>query len=76
MKTTQRLHILNSEDIAALYERPEFSDVERRHYFNLPDDLLKKLSIQKNNGRRVAGIVYCICIFQSFRPPIPMLTAH
>ncbi len=67
MKTTQRLHILNPEDIASLYERPDFSDTERRHYFNLPDDLLNKLNIQKNNGRRVAGIVYFILQYGYFK---------
>ena len=45
MKTTQRLQILNTEDISALYERPEFSDVERRHFFNLPEKLLENLAL-------------------------------
>ncbi len=67
MKNTQRLQILNPEDISALYERPEFSDTERRHFFNLPNKLLERLAIKTNNGRRVAGIVYFILQYGYFK---------
>ena len=67
MKTNQRLHILNPEDVATLYERPEFTDVERRHFFELPQALLAELAIAKKNGRRVAGIVYFILQYGYFK---------
>jgi hypothetical protein len=32
---TKRLHLLAAADVAALYDRPSFTDDERTHYFTL-----------------------------------------
>lgn len=67
MKRAKRQQILNSDEFTILYDRPEFSDTERRYFFHLPDEILEELSIKKKNNRRVAGIIYFILNYGYFK---------
>ena len=67
MNKTQRLTILSDADIKSLYERPEFTDIERRHFFSLPDDVLRGLNIRGTNNKRTASIAYFILQYGYFK---------
>lgn len=67
MNKTQRLTILSDTDIKSLYERPEFTDIERRHFFSLPDDVLRSLNIRDTNNKRTASIAYFIVQYGYFK---------
>lgn len=76
MENTQRLHILNDDDLQALYDRPKFTEIERRHFFNLPDNLLESLNIRDKNPRRVPGLVYFILQYGYFKAKHQFFTIH
>lgn len=65
--TAQRLHILNDNDIAALYAAPEFNATERSHFFALPPALLKSLKITKTNGKNTSAKLYFILQYGYFK---------
>ncbi len=65
--TAQRLHILNDNDIAALYAAPEFNATERSHFFALPPVLLKSLKITKTNGKNTPAKLYFILQYGYFK---------
>lgn len=67
MNREQRLYILNDDDIRTLYDRPVFTDVERRHFFKLSDDVINRLAIRQRNPRRVASIAYFILQYGYFK---------
>jgi len=67
MNKTQRLYILSDDDIKVLYERPNFTDTERRHFFSLPNDLLIHLNIRNKNKNRTASIAYFILQYGYFK---------
>jgi len=64
---TQRLRILTKEEVENLYARPQFTDIERRHYFSLPADVLDFLKIAAVNGRKASTNLYFILQYGYFK---------
>lgn len=60
MSTSQRLYILNNQDFAATYDRPRFSDLERRHFFALSEPELQIVKLRPFNGRETYSKLYFI----------------
>lgn len=60
MANSQRLCILSNQDFAAIYDRPRFNDLERRHFFVLSEPELKIVKLRPFNGRETSSKVYFI----------------
>jgi len=60
MGSSQRLQILTDREIAAIYNRPQFSDAERRHYFSLTDVELNAVKLKLFNGKEASSKLYFI----------------
>ena len=67
MKNQQRLNLLMPEEIEFLYGLPLFSDVERRHYFSLPEHILLQLKISDFNYNRTSSKLYFILQYGYFK---------
>jgi hypothetical protein len=66
-KHSQRLQILNRDEIAALYAVPQFNAAERSHYFSLPENVHRSLKIMKSNGRNTSAKLWFILQYGYFR---------
>lgn len=64
---TQRLRILTQEEVESLYARPQFTDIERRHYFSLSTEVLDFLKIEVANGRKTSTNLYFILQYGYFK---------
>jgi Domain of unknown function (DUF4158) len=64
---TKRLRILTKEEVESLYARPQFTDIEKRHYFSLPAEVLDFLKIAVVNGRKTSTNLYFILQFGYFK---------
>lgn len=67
MSSNRRLQILTDEEIAGLYERPEFTDTERRHFFVMPDTALASLDLKSKNDKATSSILYFILQYGYFK---------
>lgn len=67
MKNQQRLTLLNQEEIHILYSLPEFTDIERQHYFSLPELILKQLKLKEHNYNKTSTKLYFILQFGYFK---------
>jgi hypothetical protein len=69
MKNQRRLNLLTEEEVNFLYSIPKFTDAERRHYFSLPDTILKQLKLpgEHYNYNRVSQKLYFILQFGYFK---------
>lgn len=67
MKTSQRLQILTTEEIDAIYTRPKFNAAERIHYFLLPEKALNILKIKDVNGKSTSTKLYFILQYGYFK---------
>ena len=67
MKNTQRLQILTDQDAWAIYGRPNFNNVERRHYFLLSELELNLLKLNSINKKVVSSKLYFILQFGYFK---------
>lgn len=67
MKNQQRLYLLTTEELQALYDLPQFTDLERRHYFSLPSIIIKQLKLKDHNHKRNASKLYLILQFGYFK---------
>ncbi|HHI5329636.1 TPA: Tn3 family transposase [Legionella pneumophila] len=60
MANSQRIYILNNQELSAIYDLPKFNDVERRHFFALSDFELEKIKLRPFNGRETSSKLYFI----------------
>ena len=67
MKNSQRLQILTEQDVWAIYGRPNFSTVERQHYFSLTEVELRLLKLNAINKKSVSSTLYFILQFGYFK---------
>src|SRR3990167_9692105 len=67
MSPNRRLQILTDEEILRLYERPEFTDTERRHFFVMPDTTLASLDLKSKNDKATSSILYFILQYGYFK---------
>lgn len=63
----QRLRILTIDEVDRLYSCPQFNDVEQRHYFILPQELLSTLKIAELNGKNTSTKLYFILQYGYFK---------
>jgi len=60
MQNSQRLQILTAQEIVAIYDRPRFTDMERRHYFSLIESELSSVKLRSINGQAASSKLYFI----------------
>jgi TnpA family transposase len=65
-KNSQRLQILNRDEIAELYAVPQFNATLRSHYFILPEKVLQSLKIMKTNGKNTSARLWFILQYGYF----------
>jgi Domain of unknown function (DUF4158) len=64
---SQRLQILNQDEIYELYAIPKFNVTERSHYFLLPEKVLHSLKIMKTNGGNTSARLWFILQYGYFK---------
>ena len=67
MSNTQRLQILNENEITEFYAIPKFNTTQRSHYFSLPENVLKSLKIKNMNFRHTSAKLYFILQYGYFK---------
>lgn len=67
MNNSQRLQILDKNEITELYTAPKFNATQRSHYFSLPENVFRSLKIKKRNFKNVAAKLYFILQYGYFK---------
>lgn len=67
MLNNQRLYILNNQDFSSIYDRPRFSDLERRHFFVLSEPELQIIKLKPFHGRETSSKLYFIIQLAYFK---------
>ena len=69
MKNKQRLNLLSEEEINLVYSIPKFTDLDRRHYFSLPEPILAQLKLhdQRYHYTKLPQKLYFILQFGYFK---------
>ena len=63
----KRLQILHKDEVAAIFNVPQFNLAERNHFFGLPKNVLKELKINKTNGKNTSAKLYFILQYGYFQ---------
>jgi hypothetical protein len=63
----KRLQILHKDEVAAIFNVPQFNLAERNHFFGLPKNVLKDLKINKTNSKNTSAKLYFILQYGYFQ---------
>ena len=67
MSNSQRLQILNENEIAELYATPKFNTAQRSQYFSLPENVFRPLKIKRMNFKNTSTKLYFILQYGYFK---------
>jgi hypothetical protein len=65
--TSRRLQILHKDEVAAIYNVPQFNVTEQTHFFNLQKNVLTDLKLSKTNNINKSAKLYFILQYGYFK---------